>query len=659
MSTASADGGQGGATRALPIVGSRGVRPSRTSRWRAAVLIGVHVLIAIHVAHWWVAGSTFTPVEPSEAMEFVKHNVVNVGAVFFAVAILSTLILGRWFCGWGCHVVALQDLCRWLLGRAGLRPKPLRSSVLLGVPLLAFLYMFVSPLAYRALGGEPVGAWRVQWVTSDFWASFPPWLPAALTFLVCGFAAVYFLGAKGFCTNACPYGGIFGVADQLAPLRIRVTDACESSGHCTAVCSSNVRVHEEVRDFKMVVDPGCMKCMDCVSVCPNDALYVGWGAPAIAARKAASPVANARTPRETGTIGRTALTLIFAPACLALFAGFDRAYLFRPTDWAVVGAMTLLTWLILGALRAKSRWARPLPLRDEAVLAASFLLFVWTFRGLHGIVAFLFAVGLAAVLSHVALHAVRVALDRDVSMHGLRLKRGRVLRPAGVGFAGACVGLAALSAYAGGEQMRTLSARHVLAEIEALEAMHADEPAEKRTDALIERYRAHLALDPDATHSAARLSAMLMQLRRMEDADAVLKAALQRHPDNAELRTNAGVLAAAQNDIALAIEHLEVAVRANPDLPEARGNLAAMYGSTQRWRDAASQFEQLARLKPYEPDIPARLALCLAEVGEFDQALRWLDRAEQLAGDQAHVRSALANMRTAIEMRRTQQTPGP
>jgi tetratricopeptide (TPR) repeat protein len=31
----------------------------------------------------------------------------------------------------------------------------------------------------------------------------------------------------------------------------------------------------------MVVDPGCMKCMDCVSVCPNDALYFGFGKPAV------------------------------------------------------------------------------------------------------------------------------------------------------------------------------------------------------------------------------------------------------------------------------------------------------------------------------------------------------------------------------------------
>ena len=44
-------------------------------------------------------------------------------------------------------------------------------------------------------------------------------------------------------------------------------------------------VHEEVRRFGMVVDPGCMKCFDCVSVCPKEALYFGFGAPAVAIQK--------------------------------------------------------------------------------------------------------------------------------------------------------------------------------------------------------------------------------------------------------------------------------------------------------------------------------------------------------------------------------------
>ena len=53
---------------ALPVVDANPIRPSRMSRWRAAVLIAIHVAIAIHIAHWLLAGRTVTPVEPSEAM---------------------------------------------------------------------------------------------------------------------------------------------------------------------------------------------------------------------------------------------------------------------------------------------------------------------------------------------------------------------------------------------------------------------------------------------------------------------------------------------------------------------------------------------------------------------------------------------------------------
>ena len=106
---------------------------------------------------------------------------------------------------------------------------------------------------------------------------------AVLTFFVCGFVVVFVLGSKGYCSYGCPYGAAFGLADRLAPIRVRVTDACEGCATCTAVCTSNVRVHEEVRDHGAVVDPGCMKCLDCVANCPNQALYVGAGRPAVAA----------------------------------------------------------------------------------------------------------------------------------------------------------------------------------------------------------------------------------------------------------------------------------------------------------------------------------------------------------------------------------------
>ncbi len=265
------------------------IRASRASRWRAAALIALTLLMIAHVVQWRLMGQTVSPIEPSEAMYTLQRGAVNAGFIFFSLAILATLVFGRFVCGWGCHVLALQDFCAWLLKKIGLKPKAFRSRLLVFVPLVVALYMFVYPTVYRFFVKPPeeplIPQLTNHLVTSGFWDTFPPVWVAIPFLFVCGFMTVYFLGSKGFCTYACPYGGFFGVADKIAPGRIRVTDACHACGHCTAVCTSNVLVHAEVREYGMVVDPGCMKCMDCVSVCPNDALYFGFGKPAVGVRQ--------------------------------------------------------------------------------------------------------------------------------------------------------------------------------------------------------------------------------------------------------------------------------------------------------------------------------------------------------------------------------------
>ncbi len=266
-----------------------GIRASRSARWRAFALITLNVLMIIHVVQWWIMGKTVSPIEPSESMFTLQNGAINAGFIFFTLAILATLIFGRFVCGWGCHILALQDLCAWILKKIGLKPKAFRSRLLIFVPLVVAFYMFIYPSLVRFFtkpANEPmISQWTNHIVTTEFWATFPT-IAVAIPFLfICGFMTVYFLGQKGFCTYACPYGGFFSLADKVAPGKIRVTDACEGCGHCTAVCTSNVLVHKEVAEYGMVVDQGCMKCMDCVSVCPNDALYFGFGKPAIGVKQ--------------------------------------------------------------------------------------------------------------------------------------------------------------------------------------------------------------------------------------------------------------------------------------------------------------------------------------------------------------------------------------
>lgn len=334
-------------------------------------MIALNLLMIAHIIQWRMTGTTVTPIEPSEAMHTLQTGAVNAGFIFFGVAILATLIFGRFVCGWGCHILALQDLCLWLLKKVGLTPKPFRSRLLVFVPLIVALYMFVWPTVGRMMvkpaNESLIPQFTNHLITSDFWATFPPVWVAIPFLFVCGFMTVYFLGSKGFCTYACPYGGFFGLADKVAPGRIRVTDACNSCGHCTATCTSNVLVHAEVKQHGMVVDPGCMKCMDCVSVCPNDALYFGFGNPARA-------------------IGRS------------------------------VSKNYSLTW------------------PEEAIAAVVFFVSFLAVWDVYQLVPMLMALGIAGVTTFLALRSLRLLRSADLSFYRFTLKSSGTIKKAGWAF---------------------------------------------------------------------------------------------------------------------------------------------------------------------------------------------------------------------------------
>jgi tetratricopeptide (TPR) repeat protein/NAD-dependent dihydropyrimidine dehydrogenase PreA subunit len=334
----------------VPGYSKTGIRKSRTSRWRAAALITLNLFMIAHIIQWRIMGKTISPIEPSETMHTLQKGFVNAGFIFFTLAILATLIFGRFVCGWGCHILALQDLCGWLLKKMGLHPKPFRSRLLVYVPLIGALYMFVWPTAYRFFHNpayEPViPKFTNHLVTTNFWATFPS-VAVAIPFLfICGFVTVYFLGQKGFCTYACPYGGFFGLADKFSPGKIRVTPACNQCGHCTATCTSNVLVHAEVKQYGMVVDPGCMKCMDCVSVCPNDALYFGFGKPTLLAPKSNAIKRNYSLTWPEEIVG----TLVFLGSFLAVRGVYALVpFLMALGCAAVTTFLTLKTWRLFRA----------------------------------------------------------------------------------------------------------------------------------------------------------------------------------------------------------------------------------------------------------------------------------------------------------------------
>jgi polyferredoxin/tetratricopeptide (TPR) repeat protein len=603
-------------SKELPVLANTpgvagGIRSSRTSRWRAFALITLNLLMIAHIVQWRLMGTTVSPIEPSEAMFTLQNGAINAGVIFFTLAILATLVFGRFVCGWGCHIVSLQDLCGWLLKKIGLKPKPFRSRLLIYVPLIVALYMFVWPTVSRFMVKPPneplIPQFTNHLITSEFWATFPPVWVAIPFLFICGFMTVYFLGQKGFCTYGCPYGGFFGVADKFAPGKIRVTDACNQCGHCTATCTSNVLVHAEVKQYGMVVDPGCMKCMDCISVCPNDALYFGFGKPAVGIKQ---------------TVARN----------------------------------YSLTW--------------PEELLGAVVFLAS-VLAVWD---VYHLVPMLMALGIATVTTFLALRVVRLVRTTDLSFYRWTLKGGGAIKPAGLAFlcfAIAWIGLNAHSGYVRYHERAGAIAFEGIRIPDELALAQTDPgqwltPAERRNIAEgREHFRSaravglfvdnaslskiawleYLAEDTDAAvqtlaDAASRQEgqgralshyyrgAILNRLRRHDEALASLDAALDEAPNLVTAREERGeaLWQLGRRDEAVAVWN--DAVRSNPNLPVANSFLAGAALAT--GRSASAHEQQADRVTPNDPYFYWMLGLRLQNVGMDALAEKNFRRAIQL-----------------------------
>lgn len=574
-------------------------RPSRVGRWRALVLLLVHVAIALHAWHWYATGRTLSPLEPSESMAFSQRGIVNAGLIFFALAILSTLIFGRWFCGWGCHLIALQDGARWILRRVGLRTRGVNLGLLASVPWLAFVYMFLSPIVLALLEGTGFVPGGAQLETEQFWKTFPPWPVALVSVIVCGFAIVWLLGQKGFCSYGCPYGAIFGIADQFAPSRIRVNDDCAQCGHCTVACSSGVNVSQEVREWGMVVDPGCMKCADCVSVCPKDALYVGWGAPALFASRRAEP----RRANRARWAERLLLLCFFAAsfALLHLYDGRYGAYLNPPsaTLQKLVGVLTLGSFAVAWLLRGSAQRTRDYGLGEELLLALFFLAALYAFHGLHGWSPLLLTLALATIFAWFAVELVRLVRRSDLAWRGWRLKReGRLTSAGRVCAACGLLAGAAFAAASWDQARQTLEWRARIGEARLVLEQGRERAGAGDAAAAVQHFQRALELDPQLLAARRHLGLALCASGRYPEGLQCFRTLLEELPGDASLHAQCAGAALATGDVPQARRELDLALRCDPRLREAHELLCELLAAQ---GDAAGAEEQRRILRELGP----------------------------------------------------------
>lgn len=625
------------------------------AKWRMFSLIGIHLLFLSHFIHWKLAGRTLAPLELNEVLYTIHQGILTAGFVLMAVIMVGTLIFGRFFCSWGCHILALQDLSAAILKKLNIRPVVIRSRTLVWIPMAVMFYMFIWPQLLAAFHGVPEHELRVVTAESGGWASFitdspwrnlPPMEIALFTFFICGFLIVFLLGSRAFCFMGCPYGALFSVADQFAPGRIALTGNCTDCGICTAACSSDILVHKEIQQHGMVTNPRCLKDMDCVSVCPENALSFAFRKPPMF--------------RKGHPLGR---------------------YPERNS----------------------------LTVKEDLLLLVSFVLSVFTFRGLYDAVPLLLSVGLAACVAMVVLILYRVLRAESYSLHKVLLRSQRKWTMAGRGFVAFSSLVLLLVLHSSVVQVLTYSAR---ADFEALNTSIAEA---KSTSGSAERIRrsissyenvfrigfvqpidlkkelANLYLlnneiaqataeledilhaDPNHVEAGYRLAEIRMKQGNKNAAIALLNAMttqgeIRPHTNDVRLMANAhlklGRHHLAQRNNSAAEEQFKRAIELDATLSEphiALGHLAYQKGIR---NDALQHFEKALALGNSAPVVLNNLAAIHAMEGRNEQAIRYLQkltlmnpndsdaryRIGLLASAKGDVETALINLSKAHEL---------
>lgn len=579
---------------------TRGAPRRGLARWRAATLILVNLAIVAHVLHWWWSGRSFGRVVFSDSMRTLELGEINPAAILFAVSILVTTLFGRFFCGWLCHMGALQDLCAWILRRLSIRPRLFRARLLGYVPLVLALYMFVWPTFNRLVASPllasafpdraappPIPGWTLALSSTDLWEGLPSVWVAIPFLLTCGFATVYFLGARGLCRYGCPYGGLLLTAERAAPVRISVDPArCDQCGLCTKACTGGVRVHDQVRENGVVLDHNCIKTLDCIAACPSRALSLRWVGPVLS--RNAAPARYDLTRREE--------------------------------------------------------------LACAAVAVATF----FTTRGLYGIIPMLLAATMAVLAAFFAWKAMRLVREPNVRLASLILRKGGRTTGAGRTFLAACVLGAAVLVHSAAVRGAIVLAhqyddRVAVSMDQALSGVVPPEQAESARRALAWYRFASVPSDgglalcrsPGVT---MRASWMRIVLGRSDLAEASMRREAEDAPTDAIVSALAGFIAQ-QGRVQEATDVLELYAATRPKFHESRRLQTDLLAST-------GQFDRAERLHRDALDADARdaeamlnLARLAAAQGQADEAIALYTRVRAYVPphEPAHERACLAH----------------
>jgi tetratricopeptide (TPR) repeat protein len=140
-------------------------------------------------------------------------------------------------------------------------------------------------------------------------------------------------------------------------------------------------------------------------------------------------------------------------------------------------------------------------------------------------------------------------------------------------------------------------------------------------------YRRLLAADPDNTQATAALVHLLVQQKKLDQAEPMLAASLQKHPDDPTLNAQLASLYEAQNKPDQALPLVEKLHIANPRDASIARLLARLYSRNNQYDKALPLYETLSATSPNDPTLLDDQADTLIRLRRPAEAQALLERA--------------------------------
>jgi polyferredoxin len=206
---------------------------------------------------------------PYLSISGAAEGIISGSLLFFGVLLLSSLVLGRAFCGWICPGGAAQELCK-LVNNRRLRRKRLDwIKFLIWVPWFGAILFFI----FRAGGNLAVQPFYNM--DSFVSVSSPPMYIVYFIVLAVIMVPALFGGRRTMCHSICWMAPFMILGRRLRnlirwpALRLKAeTEKCAACGTCTRNCVMSLEVQGMVEKSRME-NSECVLCGRCVDGCPQ------------------------------------------------------------------------------------------------------------------------------------------------------------------------------------------------------------------------------------------------------------------------------------------------------------------------------------------------------------------------------------------------------